>query len=253
MANGGVINPGKGRPCAICTHQKNTEIDTLIKQRLVAGHVIDYRNISETYGMAISAVSRHVSDHLKLKLREAIEDHQLKRVVDVYDEFLEQLDFAKHLRQSAQEYLSDVNDPLKLSITPKAHEIEVTYFDHNDMEIVPMGNKVIERPKKKAAQLSVILESFVDRNLHPEKFKVTTIDIRKFALEALDRADMSIDKFAKLGGNYTNPKTNSEDISAIAKQLVKELMATHGKSEEDAVAFAAKRYGVLESELLTKR
>ena len=133
-----------------------------------------------------------------------------------------------------KEYLSDVHDPLKLSLTPKAHEIEVTYFDYNDMEMV---NNVM-RPKKKTAQLSTILEAvYSDAQLEPDKFSVKTIDIRKFALDAINTADTCIDKFTKIEGLYTRDKANPADVQAQVKQFVSEA-TKHGISEQDAYAKA---------------
>ena len=246
-----------GRPCRICTHPQNTidnpEIDNLIESRLVSGQVINFRNISDSYGMSVSSVSRHVSDHLKFKVKEVIENNQVKRAIDVYDEFVEQLDFAKALRLAAREYLSNVNDPLRLSITPKAHEIEVTYFDHNDMEMV---NDVM-RPKKKTAQLSVILESiYADAQMEPDKFSVKTIDIRKFALDAINTADTCIDKFAKMGGDYTQDKKNPADIKSIAREVIKGFITSGSDPGEvltNAVDFYVRKhpgYGILEAEIV---
>lgn len=99
----------QGRPCRICTHEKNTEIEDIIEQRLLSGSVIDFRNISETYGMAISSVSRHVSDHLKLKLKQIVEERRTARAINVHDEFLEQLDFAKKLRGQAELLVKSVD------------------------------------------------------------------------------------------------------------------------------------------------
>ncbi len=228
----------RGRPCRICTHEQSAEIHQLIHDRIVAGQIIDFRNISDNYGMAISSVSRHVSDHLKLQIEAAVVEGRIKRAVDVYEEFCEQLEFAKELRFAARNYLADVNDPLRLSITPKAHEIEVTYFDHNDMELIGFGDNAVERPKKKAAQLSVILESLRDgANMEPDKFKITTIDIRKFALDAINTTDACIDKFAKMGGDYTKERENPTTAAVFAKWVdeVRHL-ATPGLSAIEFIA-----------------
>lgn len=146
-----------------------------------------------------------------------IKENKIEQAIDVHAEFREQLAFAKQLRSAAQEYLSNANDPFKLAVTPKAHEIEVTYFDHNDMEM----RGEIMFPKKKIAQLNVILESvYADGNLEPDKYKITTVDIRKFALDAINTTDTCIDKFAKLGGAYQQDRPNDAVVSkAIAETL----------------------------------
>lgn len=163
-------------------------------------------------------VIRHVEVCLGMELSAIVKEAKVKRAIDVYEEFTEQLDFAKQLRLAAQDYLGNTSDPLRLSITPKAHEIEVTYFDHNDMKIIGFGDNAVERPKKKTAQLSIILESiFAEGNIEPDKYKITTVDIRKFALDAINTADTCIDKFAKMGGLYTTDKPNTQTVTEALK------------------------------------
>lgn len=233
-----------GRKCSICTHADVGEINLLIAQP------VSFRSISAQFKMGASSVGRHTKDCLNLDISALVAEQKVSQAVNVYEEFREQLVFAKALRQAAQEYLSHATDPLKLSITPKAHEIEVTYFDHNDMEVIGTGENATERPRKKTAQLSVILESLKDTGLHPEKHKVTTVDIRKFALDAINTTDTCIDKFAKIGGDYMKEKENPADNLSIARKVVHELLA-QGKPKDEAVEFAASRYGVLEADLIS--
>ena len=203
------------RRCSVCSDKRAKKINESICNNL------SYRSIALQFGMSHTAVIRHVETCLGLELAVIQKKHVERQAIDVYEEFKEQLAFAKDLRLAAREYLSDVNDPLKLSITPKAHEIEVTYFDHNDMEMI--GE--VMRPKKKTAQLSVILESmFSEGNLEPDKYKITTVDIRKFALDAINTTDTCIDKFAKLSGEYTADKSNPADIGTLAS-IVKKYRA----------------------------
>lgn len=197
------------RKCSICSHADTKKINKAICNS------DSYRNIGDRFGMSHVTVSRHVDTCLKLDSKAINENVKIKQAINVYEEFTEQLDFAKSLRLAAREYLADTADPLKLSITPKAHEIEVTYFDHNDMETIGFGENAIERPKKKTAQLSVILESLTVGGMEPDKFKVTTIDIRKFALDAIHTTDVCIDKFAKIEGLYTKDKDNPVTIENI--------------------------------------
>lgn len=140
-----------GRPCKICTHPKNKEIEGVIEQRLLSGQIINFRNISENFGMSISSVSRHVSDHLKLELKKIIEERRTSRAVNVHEEFCEQLDFAKKLREQAETLVNSV--------------------DAND---------------------------------------------RRFAVDAIKVTDLCIDKFAKMGGDYTDNKLNPNNVSEVA-------------------------------------
>lgn len=204
------------RRCSVCGRKDLKKINEAICNNS------SYRSIAQQFGIIHTTLQRHIETCLGLELATIQQKHREQQAINVYDEFKEQLAFAKDLRLAAREYLSDVNDPLKLSITPKAHEIEVTYFDHNDMQMV--GDVMM--PKKKTAQLSTILESiFTEGNLEPDKYKITTIDIRKFALDAINTTDTCIDKFAKLSGEYTKDKENPADLSRVAS-AVKEYRAS---------------------------
>lgn len=194
------------RRCSICARKDVKKVNEAICNNL------SYRSIAQRFGVIHTTLQRHIETCLGLELATIQQKHREQQAIDVYEEFKEQLAFAKDLRVAAREYLSDVADPLRLSITPKAHEIEVTYFDHNDMEMV--GE--VMRPKKKTAQLSTILESiFAEGNLEPDKYKITTIDIRKFALDAINTTDTCIDKFAKLSGEYTKEKDNPQRLAEV--------------------------------------
>lgn len=233
-----------GRKCSVCTHKDVGEINLLIAQP------VSFRSISSQFGMSHPAVSRHAQNCLEFDVSALVAEQKITQIINVYDEFCEQLAFAKQLRRAAQEYLSDASDPLKLSITPKAHEIEVTYFDYNDIETLGTGPNAVERPKKKTAMLSVILESIANDWMEPDKFKIATIDIRKFALDAIHTTDVCIDKFAKLGGDYTKEKANPADNLGTARKVVENLIAD-GKDKKQAVKYASERYGVLEAELIS--
>ncbi len=173
-----------------------------------------------------------------------------KELIDVYAEFTDQLAFAKQLKQAARDFLSDTDDPLKLLIVPQAHEIEVVYYDHNDLETIGFGENAVTRPKKKKAQLSVILQSLADEGMEPDKFTIKTVDIRKFALDAIATADMCIDKFARMGGAYQKDKSNEHDVADLIEGLVDRLIAK-GWEREAARTFATSKYGAGVPKLLT--
>jgi DNA-binding CsgD family transcriptional regulator len=197
-----------------------------------------YREIAKHFGVSVGTAHSDVQTYLEKRQAELGEEF----AVDVRREFGQQLRFAKKLRQAAEEVLSDPNDPLKLTIIPRADEIEVVYYDHNDLF---MG-----QPKRKKAMLSALMEALVEQaGFEADKFTVKHVDIRKFALDAISVTDTCIDKFAKLQGDYVDAKKNPSDNLSIAKRVVEELLAK-GEDRTEAVKFAATRYGVLEANLI---
>lgn len=243
-ANGATQKGKVGRKCTVCTHPDAVEINKTITEG------VSFRNIERQYGMHYSSVARHVEGCLDLDLRSIADAQVAKFKVDVYEEFSDQLAFAKQLKQAARDFLSDTDDPLKLLIVPQAHEIEVVYYDHNDLETIGFGENAVTRPKKKKAQLSVILQSLADEGMEPDKFTIKTVDIRKFALDAIATADMCIDKFARMGGAYQKDKSNEHDVADLIEGLVDRLIAK-GWEREAARTFATSKYGAGVPKLLT--
>lgn len=182
----------QGRPCRICTHEKNTEIEDVIEQRLLSGNVIDFRNISETYGMSISSVSRHISDHLKLKLKQIVEERRTDRAINVHDEFLEQLDFAKKLREQA--------------------ELLVESMDANDRKFAVDAIKVTDLCIDKFAKLSG--EYTVDKQ-NPADLKSVARTVAEFR----ERIKRDAEIYAVTDGKYGYPMPDDSWIEGEERKL----------------------------------
>lgn len=237
-----------GRKCTVCNHKQKTEID----REIASGASL--RSIAEQFGIKSNTnVLRHAQSCLSVDLGALQLEKKAESRLTVLEEFQKQLEHAKRVREIAIEYLSDPDDPLKLTLDPWAHEIDVVYYDQND---------ITEqfKPKKKRGQLSTLLamlqlgpaQPYDDENmreavrnevmdtveprdfatiwdkaakyfmhtrqsmdLRAEKIHIKHIDIRKFVLESLSTADMTIDKLAKIEGLYKAPEANDPKGKAI--------------------------------------
>jgi len=225
----------QGRKCSICTHAKVDEIN----RKVVEGG--SFRGIARHFDTDDSSLMRHVSNCLEVEIRALIKEQKIAQAVNVYEEFQEQLAFAKNLRDTAKNYLSDPDDPFELFIGPQAHEIDITYYDFNDLEEVGSGENVTLKPKKKKAKLNVILAELAGRGIESSRVDVKTLDIRKFALDAISTADVCIDKFARMGGAYQKDKNNQADVSELIDGLVERLIAK-GWERQAAREFAQSKY-----------
>lgn len=221
----------QGRKCSICTHEKVAEIN----RKVVEGGSL--RGIARHFDTDDSSLCRHVSNCLEIELRALIKEQKIAQAINVHDEFAEQLEFAKSLRRSAQAYLADPDDPFDIILSPQAHEIDVLYYDFNDMEIV--GDT--EKPKKKKAKLNILLAELAGRAIEAYRVEMKTIDIRKFALDAISTADVCIDKFARMGGAYQKDKGNQADIGELIDGLAERLIAK-GWERQAAREFAQSKY-----------
>lgn len=240
MANGGVISAEGLTP----------------KQQAFADHYLQSFNATEAARQAGYSISTETTigtiawENMQkpaiisylTKKTQSIAQKVEREQVDAYNEWLDSLELLRELRIRCKEWLT-VNGTMTLE--PRAEEIRIVYHD-------PREKTATRWPKQQTATLQQLIDMVTGDQVLPKHSHVTSIDMRKFVLEVIDRIDANLDKFAKIAGTYTNPKTNPADNVATAKQLALELMANHGKSEEDAREYAAKRYGVLESDLLTK-
>lgn len=224
-----------GRRCSICTHDRVNEIN----KKVAEGG--SFRGIARHFDTDDSSLMRHVSNCLTIEIGALIKEQKVAQAINVYEEFLEQLALAKSLRNTAQMYLSDPDDPFGLFIGPQAHEIDITYHDFNDLEEVGSGENMTLKPKKKKAKLNVILAELSGRGIESSRVDVKTLDIRKFALDAISTADVCIDKFARMGGAYQKDKNNQQDTAELIEALVDRLIAK-GWERQAAREFAQSKY-----------
>lgn len=243
-----------GRKCTVCNHKQNAEINQAIAQ----GESL--RSIAERFGLKSNTnVLRHAQTCLSADLGAIQQAKREEARLTATQEFEKQLQYAKQIREAALKVLEDPDDPLKLTLDVWAHEIDVVYFDYNDMT----GGEN-PRPKKKRAQLSTLLamlmqpvtierddkgmhdavwsewedkgegwswkrsfDFFWDKakqyfmhtrhtlNLEAEKIHIKQTDLRKYAIDALNAADMAIDKLAKIEGVYKADQPNDAKAKAL--------------------------------------
>jgi len=228
----------QGRKCVICTHPETERINMAI----IDG--VSFRTIAhQNGGFDKNCVSRHAQNCLGIDIRVVAEKQKAKLAIDVYEEFAEQLEYVRSLREASKSYLSDPDDPFQLILAPQAHEIDVLYYDFNDCDEE-------NRPKKKKAKLNTLLAELAGRAVEAYRVDTKGIDIRKFALDAISTADMCIDKFARMGGAYQKDKSNQSDAAELIEALVDRLIAK-GWEREAARAFAQTKYGGGSPRLLT--
>lgn len=218
------------RKCTVCHHGSVTQINSAI----AAGQ--GCRDIAGRWeGLSKSSVYRHSRNCLQISLKVMVGEQRVHQAIDVHREFSEQLEAAKQLLEISREYLSDPDDPSQLFIGPQSHEIDVYYTDHNDCD----GDG---RPKKKKAKLNVLLAELAGREIEAPPVEMKTLDIRKFALDAIRTADLCLDKFARISGAYQKDKSNEQDTAGMIEVLTDRLIA-RGWERAAARNFAQEKYG----------
>lgn len=203
-----------GRKCSICSHPDELKINALVRQGTSFRDIS--RQISGKDSMKDSLI-RHTENCLFIDIRAVLQEKKIKNAIDHYSEMLEQLDFAKQLRISCQEILTDTNTG-RVSLLPRASsEVTVIYEDHADLD----DNL---RPKNKSAKLQVLLDEIRgNSNKEPTGYIIKQTDIRDYALKTIAIVQTVLDMFAKVEGLYQKERENVETLEATARNIIRAL------------------------------
>lgn len=235
-----------GRPCSVCSHDAVKQINSLINNGK------SFRAIScqiQGNDKMRMSIQRHTENCLKLELATLIKENKIENAIDHYQEISEQLQFAKDLRIAAREYLSDPETG-RLILIPRSDEISVIYEDY--MDLTPKGN-----PKKKTDLLDTLLERAKEGRIEPLRTIVKHVDIRQFALNAINTVDTVLDKIAKKENLYGD-KSQTNNINIIltdedkAKELFRRLVELRGWNEKEAIEGIKERFPTIDVNVLTE-
>ena len=211
------------RRCTICLRSDVKAINKAICNSQ------SYRKIAIELNLSESALNRHIDTCLNTDVNEIKNNHRVSQIIDVHAEFAEQLAFAKDLREAAKKWLVVADE---IDLDPRSTEVQVVYLDLLDKD-----DK--DKPKQKKESLSALLDHVDGDKVRPTYSIIKTVDLRKFALDAINTADLCIDKFAKLFGLYQKDAFNERDIDTAIEAFCR-LSASHpGFDREGALDMLA--------------
>lgn len=218
------------RTYVIANHPKRQEIELDI----LAGK--SCTDIAQNYGISSSAVDRYKKKVLRMKLRVA----SVNDVDDLIERLNEYLDGVDQMYDSIYDWLSDPDDPSRLTIEPRANEITVIYD-----EVV--GDKIV-RKKEKLRDIINEIRSH-DKKLVEVTYNLS--DPRQLLLSTVSTLQKTLEIMAKVRGDIVETKvevrTVTGNTSDIIAKLTKALEPFPGAIE--AVADALEPYVLpLESE-----
>jgi hypothetical protein len=218
-----------GRKCSICTHPEKAEINAKIARGL------SFRSISLTFWANDShrfALSRHTENCLHLDMSALIASGKLDQAVDHYNELVRQLEFASALQESCKQLLTDF-DTGKISLEPRADEITVMYYDHDQINPLTMGPAYCKK------RLQLLLNDIRDNsNKEPDGWVIKMTDMREYALKTIAACDVLIEKFAKY---Y---RVDKETLDADLKMLKEKIMR---RADEKGIFFHEELKNFLEN------
>jgi hypothetical protein len=132
--------------------------------------------------------------------------------------------------------LVDVDDPTQLDLSPRAHEIMVTYYDHNELT---MSGK----PKKKKALLSDILDHLATTGRQTYVVSPNTADQRKLYLDAFRTLTDRLEQLGKHYGHWKQAPVVAASAEADSLKRAIALRAEQkGRTYEEELNFFLKHY-----------
>lgn len=176
-----------------------------------AGYAGNYETLAQV--AAENLRKPYIAKALGQRTHKAVEKAG-KRIVNTYEEFQKNLDFVGKLRDACEQWLNSTGE---FAIDPRTDEIDVIYWDYSQ-----------DPPQQVKDRLDRVLAGAEGRELPKLTPFIKTVDLREYALKVIDRIDTTLDKFAKMGGDYTKDKTNPADTEAFIKATAREMWLNSG-------------------------
>ncbi len=198
-----------GRKCSICNNGKVAEINRLIAKG------ISFRAISrQIFGSddGRCSIGRHSENCLHLD--SAVLQEQIKKgeAIDHHKELNAMFEDIRKHRNAANLWLTDPDNTDEFNLCPRGNEIDIIYLH-------PSKTDKNGQPTRLKDNLDNILADLDGRTRGVEKVFIKSVDLREFALKIIDKADMLLDKFAKVSGLYTQDRTNPDTLQRAANAI----------------------------------
>jgi hypothetical protein len=222
MENKPPIKPGFHKRCYICNSPHLKEINDLIpttSQMEIARRFPEEGVVLTTMTQRIS---RHTKNCLNTGVSQLIQTGRAKQaegyLVNVAKEHHDNLEFVKQLRDAARAWLEDPDHADQLTLDPRAEEVRVVYYTRNP-------DPCIAEIQRHSASLQELLDRLTENgdktNVHRiNTVKFKRIDMRLYALRAVDACNPILAEYAKILGLYKQDAPNPQEREMQVKQLI---------------------------------
>lgn len=190
------------RSFAIVNHPKRAEIEEAILQGQSCV------SIAKNYGISSSAVDRYKKKALRKQLQVAA----IKDVDSLIDRLNEYLDGVDQMYDSIYDWLSDPDDPARLTIEPRAKEVNVVYLVDVD------GDKV-----KKRGKLQDLLDRLEGNGLVPLEVSVSMSDPRQLLLATVSTLNKTLEIIAKAKGDIVDTKVEVRSVTGNTAEIISKI------------------------------
>jgi len=222
MENKPPIKPGFHKRCYICNSPHLKEINDLIpttSQMEIARRFPEEGVVLTTMTQRIS---RHTKNCLNTGVSQLIQTGRAKQaegyLVNVAKEHHDNLEFVKQLRDAARAWLEDPDHADQLTLDPRAEEVRVVYYTRNP-------DPCIAEIQRHSASLQELLDRLTENgdktNVHRiNTVKFKRIDMRLYALRAVDACNPILAEYAKILGLYKQDAPNPNDLALKAAETI---------------------------------
>lgn len=190
------------RSYAIANHPKRQEIELEILEGKSC------TSIAEKYGISSSAVDRYKKKALRMRMQVA----SVQDVDDLISRLNEYLDGVDQMYDSVFDWLSDPDDPGRLTIEPRAREVTVITEADIDGKIV--------RKKEKLSDLLYLIRG-TDRNVL--EVNVSWTDPRQLLLSTVSTLQKTLEIIARIKGDITDTKVEVHAVTGTAADIVAKI------------------------------
>ena len=190
------------RTFAIANHPQRQEIEADILQ---GGPCTD---IAKKYGISSSAVDRYK----KKALRQQLQIAAIKDVDSLIDRLNEYLDGVDQMYDSIYDWLSDPDDPARLTIEPRSREVSV-------ITETETGDKTVRRKEK----LSDILDEIRDSGRRVLEVAVSWTDPRQLLLSTVNTLQKTLEIIAKAKGDIVDTKVEVRAVTGNTADIISKI------------------------------
>lgn len=190
------------RSFVIANHPKRQEIELDI----IAGK--SCTDIAKKYGISSSAVDRYKKKVLRMKLRVA----SVNDIDDLIERLNEYLDGVDQMYDSIYDWLSDPDDPARLTIEPRANEITVIYEEMID-----------EKTVRKKEKLRDVINEIRSHGKKPVEVTYNMSDPRQLLLSTVSTLQKTLEIMAKVKGDIVETKVEVRAVTGNTADIISKI------------------------------
>lgn len=152
----------------VLSHPNKSDIDRALAARE------SYRDIATRFGVSKSVIARYAQKHFPAELAVAREIKRVANADDILERLELELDSLRLIREGAERYLRDPDNPEQFVFGPRGWDIDVVYLDKSNKDI----------PIERKANLQELIDMLENR--HDGRFLHMNVKYKDPAMLLID-------------------------------------------------------------------